>query len=50
MSLNALIRNTLKSRVVRQEADWLDDCFALMDRAALNSGGRSWRRGDLYDV
>ena len=50
MSLNALIRNTLTSRVVRQEADWLDDCFALMDRAKVNSGGRSWKREDLYDV
>jgi hypothetical protein len=50
ISLNALIRSTLKSRVVRQEADWLEDCFALMDRAEVNSGGRDWKRGDLYDV
>ena len=50
MSLNALIRNTLKSRVVREEADWLDACFALADRAAASSGGREWKREELYDV
>ena len=50
ISLNALVRSMLESRVVRDDAGWLDACFALMDRAAVNSGGRSWKREDLYDV
>jgi hypothetical protein len=50
MSLNALVRKMLESRVVRGDTDWLDACFALMDKAAVDSGGRSWKREDLYDV
>lgn len=50
ISLNALVRSMLESRVVRDHSGWLDACFALMDKAAVDSGGRSWKREDLYDV
>ncbi|MGD8258269.1 MAG: hypothetical protein PVH56_11935 [Desulfobacterales bacterium] len=29
---------------------WLDECFALMDRANVSSKGKRWKREDLYDV
>jgi len=29
---------------------WLDECFALMDRANARSRGKRWKREDLYDV
>jgi len=49
-SLNALIRKTLKQTVQSESGDWLDECFELMDQANGNSKGKSWKRGDLYDV
>lgn len=50
LSLNALIRQLLEQRVRRVEATWIDACFERMDAARVDSGGRSWRREDLYDV
>lgn len=50
LSLNALIRELLEHRVRRTEATWIDACFERMDRAAVDSGGRGWKREDLYDV
>jgi len=49
-SLSALIRELLEHRVRRGDATWIDACFERMDRAAVDSGGRDWRREDLYDV
>jgi len=49
-SLNALIRKTLKQTVQSESGDWLDECFELMDQANGDSKGKSWKRGDLYDV
>jgi predicted transcriptional regulator len=50
MSLNALIRQLLEQRVRRAEVNWIDACFERMDEASVNSGGRKWKREDLYDV
>jgi len=50
VSLNALIRQLLEQRVRRTEATWIDACFERVDRLAVDSGGRSWKREDLYDV
>lgn len=50
ISLNALIRQLLEQRVRRTEATWIDACFALMDGLDVDSGGRTWKREDLYDV
>ena len=49
MSFNALIREQLH-KLVHQESDWTDETFRAMDEAAGGSGGRTWRRDDLYDV
>jgi hypothetical protein len=50
MSLNSLIRQLLEQRVQRRKATWIEACFERMDAARIDSGGRSWRREDLYDV
>ena len=50
MSLNTLIRKLLAQTVLPSSKTWLDECFQLMDRANANSGGRRWKREELYDV
>lgn len=47
MSFNALIREQLQ-RLVYQESDWTEETFRAMDEATGGSGGRRWRRDDLY--
>jgi hypothetical protein len=49
-SVNALIRNLLEQTVKTDSIQWLDECFALMDRANAHSRGKRWKREDLYDV
>lgn len=49
MSFNALIREQLQV-LVYQGSDWTEETFRAMDEAAGGSGGRRWRRDDLYDV
>ena len=49
-SVNALIRNLLEKAVKSDSTDWVDECFALMDRANVQSKGGQWKREDLYDV
>jgi hypothetical protein len=49
-SVNALIRSLLEQTVKSDSAQWLDECFALMDRAGGRSKGKRWRREDLYDA
>lgn len=48
-SLNGLVRQLLEDTVRSQEGGWIDDCFALMDRAGADSKGQRWRREELYD-
>lgn len=49
-TLNALVRDLL-SRAVREErTDWVGECLTKMDAAKGRSGGRKWKREDLYDV
>lgn len=50
VSLNSLIRRLLKQTVDPSSNDWLDETFKLMAQAKVNSGGRKWKREDLYDV
>lgn len=50
ISLNTLIRRLLARTVAPSFQGWLEECFQLMDRAAVNSGGRNWQREELYDV
>ena len=48
-SLNSLVRKLLEDTVRSQDSAWIEECFALMDRAGGDSKGRRWRREDLYD-
>jgi hypothetical protein len=49
-SVNALIRTLLEQTVRSDSTQWLDECFALMDRAEARSKGKRWKREELYDV
>lgn len=49
-TVNALIRKLLEQTVKNDASQWVDECFALMDRANVCSKGKHWKREDLYDV
>lgn len=49
-SVKALIRKLLEQTVKNDASQWMDECFALMDRANACSNGKQWKREDLYDV
>ena len=49
-SMNALIRSLLERTLRVDSSQWIDECFALMDRANVSSKGKRWKREDLYDV
>jgi hypothetical protein len=49
-SLNKLIRDLLARTVRGEGSDWTEDCFRAMDAANGRSGGRRWKREDLYDA
>ena len=48
MSLNALLRKLLKATVEPESADWLEQCFLLMDEANRDSRENKWQREGLY--
>lgn len=50
ISFNVLVRRLIEQTVVQKQARWLDDAFALMDKADVKSGNEKWTRGDLYRV
>ena len=37
-------------KLLYQQSDWTEETFSTMDEADGRSGGRKWRRSDLYDV
>jgi ribonuclease D len=49
-TLNNLVRKLLKQTVEKKSENWLDECFAIMDKAQGNSKGAKWKREDLYNV
>ena len=49
-TLNALIREQLKKTVMKQDDEWLEELFSLMDRLKARSKGPRWKREDIYDV
>lgn len=49
ISLNTLIRKLLSQTVLPSSKNWLDECFKLMDSADVDSGGKKWKREELYD-
>ena len=50
LSLNAFIRDILSQKISQKHANWLEECFKLMDQTKGNSKGQKWKRGDLYRV
>jgi hypothetical protein len=49
-TLNAMVRQLVRNTVVEEQTEWVEECFLKMDEASGNSKGRSWKRGELYDV
>jgi len=49
-TLNALIRDQLKKTVMRENNEWLDEIFSLVDKLGARSKGPRWKREDIYDV
>jgi hypothetical protein len=49
-SLNALVRELLSKTVTRSSGSRLQEGFRLADKFHFSSGGRKWKREDLYDV
>jgi hypothetical protein len=50
LTLNALVRKLLRQTVFRRSADWIDEAFALMDKARIRADSKRWKREDLYRV
>jgi hypothetical protein len=48
-SFNALVRELVTRTVKPGTTDWLEDTFALADRANISSKGKKWTREELYD-
>jgi hypothetical protein len=48
LTLNGLVRKLLRQTVSKGARDWIDEAFALMDKAAVPPKRASWRRGELY--
>ena len=51
-TLNGLIRDTLHRMTAPgpRNAGSIDEFFTNLDRVEGDSGGKKWKRGDLYDV
>jgi len=49
-SLNALLRDLLARAVREEKSTWVTECIEKMDAAGGHSGGRKWKREELYDV
>jgi hypothetical protein len=50
LTLNSLIRRLLQQTVTQGSRNWIDECFALMDKANVGGIKRTWKREDLYRV
>jgi hypothetical protein len=49
-SINALLRQFLKQTASKKSGDWLQEAFSALKKAGGGSGGKRWKREDLYDV
>lgn len=47
-TLNNLIRRLLEQTVLNSSGQWVEECFAVMDKAAATSGGARWIREELH--
>lgn len=50
VSFNVLVRRLIEQTVVQKQGRWLEDTFALMDKANVSSKGKRWTRDELYRV
>ena len=48
LTLNGLVRKLLRQTVSRDAIDWIDEAFALMDKAGMPPKSAKWSRRDLY--
>ena len=48
LTLNSLVRKLLHQTVSKGSSDWIDEAFALMDKAVVAPRNVSWKRKDLY--
>jgi hypothetical protein len=50
LTLNSLVRKLLQQTVSQSSRNWIEECFSLMDGAAVCSPIKRWKREDLYRV
>ena len=48
LTLNSLVRKLLEKTVDADSSDWLDECFAKMDKIDLPTKIEKWNREELY--
>ena len=48
LTLNSLVRRLLEKTVDADSSDWLDECFAKMDKIDLPAKIEKWKREELY--
>ena len=48
LTLNGLVRELLRQTVSKDATDWIDETFALMDKASEPPQKARWNREDLY--
>jgi len=48
VSFNALVRRLIEQTVKTSSTQWLDDTYALMDKADASSWGFTWTREELH--
>ena len=50
LTLNSLVRRLLERTVDTDSSEWLEECFATMDKIDLPAEIQKWKREDLYRV
>jgi hypothetical protein len=50
LTLNSLIRRLLEQTVTHESTEWIDECYLLMDKAAVCPPAPKWKREDLHRV
>jgi hypothetical protein len=48
LTLNSLVRRLLEKTVDADSSDWLEECFAKMDKIDLPGKIEKWKREELY--
>ncbi len=48
LTLNSLVQKLLEQASAKSSKNWLEESFALMDKANGKSKGKRWERDELY--